>query len=270
MRVHKIKSLFGLFHRSSLGCILAAKSWSTCIYKNWSCLKKLEKDFWVDPDVIWTRSLLIWSQTRYRCATESVVQQGCKSESSWSAWFLSCIHDPMFTGYLYNCHLSNVLRDPLSKVETFDNTYRAGIGRGPIYACLACIESLSGTPCEKGTMQEQAKSKLFPKLLKKFRAWQDSNLQSPDPKSGALSIRPHTLGEEKESAQWYIFPYFNLACNSQMSYQNTDDEIGMLQENVEQRGAVSLGEMIFFTAQGVSVAPFKEMLVRSSGDCGWG
>ena len=26
----------------------------------------------------------------------------------------------------------------------------------------------------------------------KFRAWQDSNLQSPDPKSGALSIRPHT------------------------------------------------------------------------------
>ena len=26
-----------------------------------------------------------------------------------------------------------------------------------------------------------------------FRAWQDSNLQSPDPKSGALSIRPHGL-----------------------------------------------------------------------------
>ena len=29
-----------------------------------------EKDF--DPDVIRTRSLLIWSQTRYRCATESL------------------------------------------------------------------------------------------------------------------------------------------------------------------------------------------------------
>lgn len=27
----------------------------------------------IDPDVIWTRSLLIWSQTRYRCATESLV-----------------------------------------------------------------------------------------------------------------------------------------------------------------------------------------------------
>ena len=26
-----------------------------------------------DPDVIWTRSLLIWSQTRYRCATESTL-----------------------------------------------------------------------------------------------------------------------------------------------------------------------------------------------------
>ena len=23
-----------------------------------------------DPDVIWTRNLLIWSQTRYRCATK--------------------------------------------------------------------------------------------------------------------------------------------------------------------------------------------------------
>ena len=29
--------------------------------------------------------------------------------------------------------------------------------------------------------------------IKKYRAWQDSNLQSPDPKSGALSIRPHAL-----------------------------------------------------------------------------
>ena len=28
---------------------------------------------------------------------------------------------------------------------------------------------------------------------KKYRSWQDSNLQSPDPKSGALSIRPHNL-----------------------------------------------------------------------------
>ena len=29
---------------------------------------------------------------------------------------------------------------------------------------------------------------------KKSRPWQDSNLQSPDPKSGALSIRPHGPG----------------------------------------------------------------------------
>ena len=29
-----------------------------------------------DPDVIRTRSLLIWSQTRYRCATESLCKEG--------------------------------------------------------------------------------------------------------------------------------------------------------------------------------------------------
>ncbi len=29
-----------------------------------------------DPDVLWTRSLLIWSQTRYRCATESGIWRG--------------------------------------------------------------------------------------------------------------------------------------------------------------------------------------------------
>ena len=36
-------------------------------------------------------------------------------------------------------------------------------------------------------------------LKKENQPWQDSNLQSPDPKSGALSIRPqgHTV-EEKE------------------------------------------------------------------------
>ena len=35
----------------------------------WSSLKWHQK--FCDPDVIRTRSLLIWSQTRYRCATES-------------------------------------------------------------------------------------------------------------------------------------------------------------------------------------------------------
>ena len=30
-------------------------------------------------------------------------------------------------------------------------------------------------------------------LIKKYRPRQDSNLQSPDPKSGAFSIRPHGL-----------------------------------------------------------------------------
>jgi hypothetical protein len=42
---------------------------NTLFYQDNRCFvwtKKL-----VDPDVIRTRSLLIWSQTRYRCATES-------------------------------------------------------------------------------------------------------------------------------------------------------------------------------------------------------
>ena len=34
-------------------------------------------------------------------------------------------------------------------------------------------------------------------ILKIFRSWQDSNLQSPDPKSGALSIRPHDLSGDE-------------------------------------------------------------------------
>ena len=38
--------------------------------------RKLKKKWWgkkkiCDPDVIRTRNLLIWSQTRYHCATES-------------------------------------------------------------------------------------------------------------------------------------------------------------------------------------------------------
>ena len=42
---------------------------------------------------------------------------------------------------------------------------------------------------------------MFPK---RNRPWQDSNLQSPDPKSGALSIRPHGLRmlEEVSRSQW--------------------------------------------------------------------
>ena len=35
-------------------------------------------------------------------------------------------------------------------------------------------------------------------LKKENRPWQDSNLQSPDPKSGALSIRPPTLSKKRK------------------------------------------------------------------------
>ena len=36
----------------------------------------MKKNFEIDPDVIRTRNLLIWSQTRYRCATESQLMKG--------------------------------------------------------------------------------------------------------------------------------------------------------------------------------------------------
>ena len=36
----------------------------------------------VDPDVIRTRSLLIWSQTRYRCATESTMLRSYRDLNS--------------------------------------------------------------------------------------------------------------------------------------------------------------------------------------------
>ena len=53
-------------------------------------------------------------------------------------------------------------------------------------------------------------------LEKRNRPWQDSNLQSPDPKSGALSIRPHGLRmlDEVNRTQWSIwFRCFNASCN---------------------------------------------------------
>ena len=45
-----------------------------------------------------------------------------------------------------------------------------------------------------------------------FRSWQDSNLQSPDPKSGALSIRPHDPWQ-----RWISILFEILAVNFQQT-----------------------------------------------------
>ena len=42
------------------------------IVAHWKYFRQKCRKNIFDPDVIWTRSLLIWSQTRYRCATESL------------------------------------------------------------------------------------------------------------------------------------------------------------------------------------------------------
>ena len=59
------------------------------------------------------------------------------------------------------------------------------------------------------------------KYKRVIRAWQDSNLQSPDPKSGALSIRPHTHMPMKEgvSPTYGIYIYCNLECNPLYSWR---------------------------------------------------
>lgn len=55
-------------------------SWSGHVFFAESCIQgqfgsRVDKTQ-ADPDVIRTRSLLIWSQTRYRCATESLLLAG--------------------------------------------------------------------------------------------------------------------------------------------------------------------------------------------------
>lgn len=61
-----------LFFDQLIFCIY---TWSSHSCGNMTLIKV------ADPDVIWTRSLLIWSQTRYRCATES--------SSMWSSFGFS-------------------------------------------------------------------------------------------------------------------------------------------------------------------------------------
>ena len=61
---------------------------------------------------------------------------------------------------------------------------------------------------------------LAEKKAKIIRSWQDSNLQSPDPKSGALSIRPHDQTESRciefsniDLKRW-IPRYFSQGCKN--------------------------------------------------------
>ena len=87
------------------GYTVGDKSWTNhvCLYSSvaerWSCKPKVMSSILIggkfsfplsvegvqkfcDPDVIRTRSLLIWSQTRYRCATESTVVRSYRDLNS--------------------------------------------------------------------------------------------------------------------------------------------------------------------------------------------
>ena len=67
--------------------------------------KKKKKN---DPDVIRTRNLLIWSQTRYRCATESLLRLPLKTQYMYvhvhpsSFKLAAIIFVGVFTVVLYN------------------------------------------------------------------------------------------------------------------------------------------------------------------------
>ncbi len=54
-----------------------------------------------DPDVIWTRNLLIWSQTRYRCATESIYRSMRFLQHLICCDSVSLVH--LFFSYAYVC-----------------------------------------------------------------------------------------------------------------------------------------------------------------------
>jgi hypothetical protein len=61
-----------------------------------------------------------------------------------------------------------------------------------------------------GTQKEGRRTEITYKCERKNRPWQDSNLQSPDPKSGALSIMPHDLLSDNKHVRPLAQPVFQL------------------------------------------------------------
>ena len=56
--------------------------------------------------------------------------------------------------------------------------------------------------------------------VQKIRSWQDSNLQSPDPKSGALSIRPHDPAETLNAVLNILNPAESISAWSAITVLN--------------------------------------------------
>ena len=57
---------------------------------------------------------------------------------------------------------------------------------------------------------KDSKCKIKKNEKEQNRPWQDSNLQSPDPKSGALSIMPHDLLSDNKHVRPLEQPVFQL------------------------------------------------------------
>ena len=72
---------------------------------------------------------------------------------------------------------------------------------------------------------------------KRNRPWQDSNLQSPDPKSGALSIRPHglTLTVDFTNQTWHrsVSKHVAIFLREVFDSKTSFDEIKKIQTGVQ-------------------------------------
>ena len=67
LTLRKVKTIMFFYLKRNKYCLQWCKfTFNNTTIKNLSVRIQVKKS---DPDVIWTRNLLIWSQTRYRCAT---------------------------------------------------------------------------------------------------------------------------------------------------------------------------------------------------------
>ena len=66
-----------------------------------------------DPDVIWTHNLLIWSQTRYLCATESLFYAWIVKCFLKNGYFLSVIwtYNPSHISFKNNAAIWSILKN---------------------------------------------------------------------------------------------------------------------------------------------------------------
>ena len=77
------------------------------------CIYIYTNKIYFDPDVIWTRNLLIWSQTRYRCATESAYLQLIRPRRDRQGYTWGC----QFLAFLFLLNIVDVYLKPQATIQ---------------------------------------------------------------------------------------------------------------------------------------------------------